>query len=154
MTGASPNPDADECTGATDCSPGCDCYLVYDTCYTPPHNACLCDECETDADCTGPHKQLCVPAGAWGMPRNQCQFTECRTHADCTDAAGGLCIALSDGCCTYYGVAPPLFAGKFCHYDDDECMTDADCDALYGGGDCVSDALDSGLVCGMWFCPG
>ncbi len=150
VTEASDNPDEDHCTNAGDCSPGCDCYLVHEVCYAPPHNVCLCDECQTDADCNDPANELCVPAGAWAMPRNQCRPTECKTHADCTSAAGGLCIALVNGCCALYGVEPALFAGKFCHYDDDECMTDTDCPEA----DCVPDTLDSGLVCGMWFCPG
>jgi hypothetical protein len=148
-TQASSNPSSDECTDASDCETGCDCYLIAEMYpgFVYPHNECVCEECQSDADCADPSTDLCIPAGAWGMPKYQCFTVECKLHDDCSAKAGGLCIAYLDSCSA---VDPRPFAGKFCHYDDDPCLTDSDCTPQF----CYPDWQGEGFSCGYPPCPG
>jgi hypothetical protein len=147
--GPSINPGKDECTNSDECDPGCGCYYVEQ--FMGPvivYNACICDECESDEDCDYPQDQICLPGGAFGNPKNSCFYTECKVHSDCAQGEEGACIPYLDKC---WGIDTPRFAGKYCHYADDECWYDEDCPSE--DLTCMPGFDGSGFFCDVLVCP-
>lgn len=86
-------------------------------CYVYGYN-CSYDECFADDDC-GPGR-LCM-CGYGEDGNHVCVQASCRTDADCT--GGQLCSPTVTASCP--NLSPVV--GYYCHTDEDECRTDADC---------------------------
>lgn len=117
------------CGSDADCMPAPDgrCQLgIYFT-------QCAYNECQSDADC-GPDSR-CDCQGV-----NRCVASECSSDTDC--GAGLRCqssLALQCG-----NITPPV--GYYCHTEQDECQSDADCPSFVAPS-CVHDPALARWVC-------
>jgi hypothetical protein len=91
---------------------------------------CTYDNCFADSDCSGAasgEARVCGCEGGFRSENNVCLVGNCQLDADC--GQGGYCSPSLGNCGNYAKTV-----GYFCHTPDDECIDDADCDALPGAG--------------------